>query len=111
MEQTGYVDVVKLEGEIKKIFFTKDEFIIGQFQTDTDKERFNFKGNFYGIEENEKLIIYGKWVQHPNYGNQLEVTQWERPITTTEENNISFIVSALRKCERKTRAKTICNTM
>src|SRR5699024_12843598 len=95
----------------KKIFFTKDEFIIGQFQTDTDKERFNFKGNFYGIEENEKLIIYGKWVQHPNYGNQLEVTQWERPIPTTEENIISYIASGLIKGVGKARAKRLVNTL
>src|SRR5699024_5552074 len=40
-----------------------------------------------------------------------EVTQWERPIPTTEENIISFLASGLIKGVGKARAKRIVNTL
>lgn len=96
-------------GVITRIFFKKDDFIIGLLETDT--EEIKFTGNIYGIGKNEDLTIKGEWVKHHKYGEQLQVKEWERPMPKTREQVISFLSSGLIKGVGKSRAETIVDKL
>lgn len=87
-------------GKIGRIIYRNDDFLIARFST--DDRNMTIKGSIYGVEQGEKLTVYGEWEQHPKFGKQLAVERWERPIPQTEEQVIAFLASPLVKgCGRK----------
>jgi len=116
MNTKGYVDVIenqadilKFQGIISRIIFRKEDFLIGQILA--DKKTITFKGHFLGVEANENIIIYGKWVYHSKYGNQIEVSSWERPVPTIKEQTLEFLSSGLVDGVGKSRAKRIVDKL
>lgn len=100
---------VRLEGIVTKIIFRKNEFLIGLLNTNTGV--ITFTGDFHGIYKGDKITVYGQWIKHIKYGNQLEVTQWERPIPSNKEQVISFLSSGLVKGVGEARAKDIAEML
>ncbi|GLY12693.1 SF1B family DNA helicase RecD2 [Pseudobacillus badius] len=87
---------VSLEGVMKDIFFRKEDFLIGSIQT-KEGSIVKIKGNLYGVEKNEDIVVKGKWETHATYGMQVAVEAWERPIPQTREQVIAFLSSPLVK--------------
>lgn len=86
---------VEIKGKITRILFRKEDFLIGIFRT--DNRDIQIKGSMYGVDKGEKLNLQGQWKNHPEYGKQLTVTAWERPIPQTKEQVVSFLSSQLVK--------------
>lgn len=83
-------------GKITKIHFQKDDFKIATFLVENEGE-IKIKGSLYGIEKDEKIAVTGTWEHHAKYGNQLVISYWERPMPSTKEQAVSFLVSPLVK--------------
>ncbi|MFZ7947148.1 MULTISPECIES: SF1B family DNA helicase RecD2 [Bacillaceae] len=94
MNEGQAVDSETLSGVLKDVFFRKDDFLIGNFQTD-GRNIIKIKGSLYGVEKGEDLTIKGKWETHPKYGQQFAVETWERPVPQTKEQAIAFLASSL----------------
>src|SRR5690625_2227891 len=94
---------VKITGVIERILFQKDQFIIGHLKS--SNKTVTFIGDFYGIEEKDKITIHGLWEKHFRYGWQIRVSSWERPIPSTKEQTLSFLSSGLVKGVGKKRAE------
>lgn len=86
----------EINGQILKVLFRKEDFAIATFVTE-DGEEIKIKGSLYGVGKSEKLKIKGIWMTHPQYGDQFEVEQWERPIPKTKDQAIAFLASSLVK--------------
>src|SRR5690606_11018651 len=79
-------------GKITKIHFQEDDFKIATFLVENEGE-IKIKGNLYGIEKDEKIAVTGTWEHHAKYGNQLVISYWERPMPSTKEQAVTFLVS------------------
>ncbi|MDA6131314.1 hypothetical protein OSK38_28605, partial [Escherichia coli] len=64
MNEGQAFDTETLSGFLKDVFFRKDDFLIGSFQTD-GRNMVNIKGSLYGVGKGEDLTIKGKWETHP----------------------------------------------
>ncbi|MCF6094328.1 ATP-dependent RecD-like DNA helicase [Microaerobacter geothermalis] len=92
-------------GKITKIIYRKEDFLIAKLEaSDGD---YVIKGSIYGVDSGETITVDGEWVTHPQYGKQLEVTRWERPLPKTKSQIIAFLASPLIKGCGEKRAKDI----
>lgn len=86
----------EVQGVIDKIIYKNDDYLIARIEDDNGQKNV-FKGNMIGIEKNEEIILKGKWVHHPKFGQQLEVIRWQRPIPKTKDKIISYLSSPFVK--------------
>lgn len=93
--------LVKEKGIVKRIIFNQNGYMIGVLEK-SDGVQITFKGNIFGIEKNEEIILKGSWINHYKYGKQLEVKTWERPIPKTKEKIIAYLSSPyIKGCGEK----------
>lgn len=119
MNNNNYEEMVKVKGILNTVKFRSNEgdFIIGTLSPALIEgqiesvDSVNFKGNLYGVEREEKLILHGKWEYHDQYGKQLKVISWERPMPNTKEQVIAFLASNLVKGCGKKQAIEIYNKL
>ncbi len=70
-----------------------------------------YTGYFPDINEEEYYILYGKYIDNPRYGKQLQVSSYEKEEPKGKDAVISFLASPLIKgCGEKT-AEAIVNTL
>lgn len=90
----------------RSIFNSNTGFIIGIFriiETNIDEledlinKTITFTGNFAELNEDDKYIFYGKVVNHPKYGFQYEVSEYERVKPEDKDSIIEFLSSDLFK--------------
>lgn len=102
--------VIELAGKITYVIYKNNDFLVAWFET-VEGERIKITGNMFGIEEKEKIIVRGEWVNHQRFGKQFQVKEWERPIPTTKDGVIAFLSSGLVKGVGKKRAIDIVNKL
>lgn len=100
----------KITGKLSKIFYRKDEFLIGKLATNNDEE-IKIIGNIYGVDINEEITVKGEWETHSKYGRQLKVEFWERPIPQTEDQVLAFLSSSMVKGAGKKTARRIVDKL
>ena len=87
-------------GIITKVLYRNQDFLIAKLQT--DKEELVIKGSIYGVDKGEEIQVQGAWEMHPEFGKQLAVMFWERPIPQTKDQIVAFLSSPLVKgCDAK----------
>lgn len=88
----------------KSIFSNESGFIIGIFKIKetNDEELTNFinktitfKGYFAELKEDDLYILYGETVNHPKYGFQYQVNEYEKIKPDDREGIIEFLCSDL----------------
>ena len=94
-----------IKGVYKQSIFKSDKgYIIGLLKVlETNIPEMNefigktitFTGYFADIHETEKYTMYGEIVDHPKYGFQFNVTDYERLKPTDKEGIIEFLSSSL----------------
>lgn len=97
-----------LQGELGRIIYRNDDFLIAILETEQGIEQV-IKGSVLGVNKGEELIVHGEWTVHPKYGRQFEIERWERPLPATKEQAIVFLSSGLIKGCGPKRAKMIVN--
>lgn len=94
-----------IKGNYKRtIFSTEKGYIVGIFKiketNDHDMEQFigktiTFTGFFETLNENELYVFYGETVEHPRYGIQYSVKDYERLKPDDKDGIIEFLSSDL----------------
>ena len=94
-----------IKGVFKKTIYKSDRgYIIGLFKVkDTNSEELKdyinksltFTGYFHELNEEEKYTFYGEGVEHPKYGFQFSVTEYEKSKPEDKEGLVEFLSSNL----------------
>jgi exodeoxyribonuclease V alpha subunit len=90
-----------VQGNVVKILYNENGYVIAKLKT-ADKEQITFKGAIIGLKEREEIILHGHWEDHPQYGKQFHVSQWNKPIPKTKDKIIAFLTSSyVEGCGKK----------
>lgn len=72
---TATTEHTRIRGEVERVFFSSANFSAGRFITERG-DRIQFAGNVV-VQENQPLVLHGKFIKHPKYGFQFEVASME----------------------------------
>ena len=94
-----------IKGNYRKSIFKSDKgYVIGLFKIretndDSLKDYINrtitFTGYFYDLNEDDTFIFYGSGVDHPRYGFQFNVSNYEKVKPTDKDGIVEFLSSDL----------------
>lgn len=94
-----------IKGNYKRTIFSTDKgYVVGLFKiketNDSDVEDFvgkqiTFTGFFEQLNENDLYVFYGELVEHPKYGIQYQVKEYERLKPAGKDGIIEFLSSDL----------------
>ena len=110
-----------IKGNYKRTIFKSDKgYVIGLFKIkETNDEQMRlyvnksvtFTGYFAELNEDDIYCFYGKTVEHPRYGIQFEVDNYERIKPDDVDGLVAFLSSDLFKGVGETLAKSIVDTL
>lgn len=110
-----------IKGNYRKTIFASDKgYVIGLFKVrETNDEQMKmylnktvtFTGYFHDLNEDDVYCFYGESVDHPKYGFQFQVTNYERLKPEDEDGLIAFLSSDLFKGVGPALAKSIVDTL
>ncbi len=83
------------DGMVTRCIFSSEDFTVAVFRYGAEKTIIT--GNFYELPQKERIRVFGKWVNHAKYGQQVQATHWERPLPNTKEQAVMFLSSGLIK--------------
>jgi exodeoxyribonuclease V alpha subunit len=96
-----------IKGNFRKYIFKSNEnYVIGIFKVrETNDDSLNefvnrtitFTGYFHDLNEDDLYIFYGDTVNHPRYGMQFQVSEYERVKPEGKDSLIEFLASGLFK--------------
>lgn len=94
-----------IKGNFRKAIFSSDKgYVIGLFKVrDTNSENIHefinktitFTGYFHELNEDDTYIFYGEEINHPRYGFQFQVSEYERVKPEDKDGVIEFLASDL----------------
>lgn len=110
-----------IKGNYRKTIFRSDKgYVIGLFKLkETNDEEMKlyinksitFTGYFAELNEDDIYCFYGKTVEHPKYGIQFDVTNYERIKPNDVDGLVAFLSSDLFKGIGENLAKSIVETL
>lgn len=110
-----------IKGTYKKNIFKSDKgYVIGLFKIKetNDEEIKDFinrtvtiTGYFHELSIDDNYIFYGQKIEHPRYGFQYEVKEYEKILPQDKEGIVLFLSSDLFKGIGEKQAETIVNTL
>ena len=110
-----------IKGNYKRTIFRSDKgYVIGLFKIkETNDEEMSlyvnktitFTGYFAELNEDDIYCFYGKTVEHPRYGIQFEVSNYERIKPDDVDGLVEFLSSDLFKGVGEKLAKSIVDTL
>ena len=110
-----------IKGNYRKSIFTSDKgYVIGLFKIkETDNEELKiyinkiitFTGYFHELNLDDMYIFKGDVVEHPKYGLQFNVVEYERLKPADEDGLVAFLSSDLFKGVGERLAKSIVDTL
>ena len=104
----------------KQIYKTEQGYLVGLFKVkETNNEELKyyinktitFTGYFASITEDDSYILKGEIVDHPKYGLQYNVNEYERVLPEDKDGIIEFLSSDLFKGVGESLAKNIVDTL
>lgn len=110
-----------IKGNYRKTIFSSSKgYVIGLFKVrETNDEEMKlyinksvtFTGYFHELNEDDMYCFYGETVDHPKYGIQFQVSDYERLKPEDEDGLVAFLSSDLFKGVGVTLAKSIVDTL
>ena len=116
----GYMQNDYIKGSYKSSIFEKNTFVIGLFKVEeTNIEEMStyvnrtitFKGVFETLNRGDLYMFYGKCVEHPKYGFQFDVTNYEIVKPEGKDAVIAYLSSGIFTGIGKNTARIIVNTL
>jgi exodeoxyribonuclease V alpha subunit len=96
---------IYIKGNFKKTIFKSDKgYVIGLFRVketnsteleDFENKTITFTGYFHELNEEDMYIFYGEGLEHPKYGFQFQVSEYERVKPEDKDGLIEFLSSDL----------------
>ena len=89
-------------GSVRRIIFRSDNgYLVGVFKVKDSTGSFeylkntslSFTGYFYEIDETDNYKFFGSIVNHPKYGEQFNVTFYEKVIPEEKDSIVEFLSS------------------
>mgnify|MGYP002563598496 CR=1 FL=1 len=110
-----------IKGNYRKTIFSSNKgYVIGLFKVrETNDEEMKlyinksvtFTGYFHELNEDDMYCFYGETVDHPKYGIQFQVSDYERLKPEDEDGLVAFLASDLFKGIGITLAQSIVDTL
>jgi exodeoxyribonuclease V alpha subunit len=90
--------LAELEGQVDRIVYRNEEncYTVARLKTE-GPDLVTVVGNFLAINEGETLRVWGQWVNHPEYGRQLKMEDYQTVIPATREGIERFLASGAVK--------------
>ena len=100
--------MIGLEGTIEQIIFYNPDnyYTVAKLKQASGKPA-TIVGNLPPLYPGEVLLLKGEWVKHKDYGEQFQVTEWERPTPNTLLGIERFLAGGLIKGIGKVTAQKI----
>lgn len=100
--------MIEMEGTVAQvIFYNQDNYYtVAKFKPQSGKP-VTMVGNFPPLYPGEPLLLKGEWVRHKEYGDQLQVREWERRIPKTLLGIERYLASGMIKGIGKATAEKI----
>ena len=104
----------------KSIFQSESGYYIGIFKVkETNDEELidyidrtiTFTGYFHELNEEDTYLFYGNIVQHEKYGEQFQVTKYERVMPEEKDSIVEFLAGGLFKGIGKKTAQKIVDVL
>jgi exodeoxyribonuclease V alpha subunit len=101
--------LIEFDGFIDEIIYENKEngYMICSFKT--DKDYLTIVGYILGIKKGEYIKVFGNWVNHPEYGEQINVKKFERIKPKTRAGLKEYLTSGIFQGIGKTTANRIIN--
>ncbi|MBQ9708791.1 MAG: ATP-dependent RecD-like DNA helicase, partial [Firmicutes bacterium] len=95
------------EGAIVEIIFHNSEngYTVAIFETDL--EAFTVVGTLPSVRVGQSLKIRGQFREHPTYGEQFQISEWEETLPSSKEGIREFLASGVMKGVGKKTARLI----
>ena len=110
-----------IKGNFRKSIYSSDRgYVIGLFKVretnDKDMKDYinrtiTFTGYFYDLNEDDTYVLYGEVSNHPRYGFQYNVNNYEKVKPTDKDGIIEFLSSDLFPGVGEKLAKSIADTL
>jgi len=110
-----------IKGNFRKSIYSSDKgYVIGLFKVRETNSKalephvnktITFTGYFHELNEDDTYILYGEEVQHPRYGFQFQVSEYERVKPTDKDGIVEFLSSDLFPGIGENIAKQIVDTL
>ncbi len=107
-------------GNVRRIIFRSENgYIVGVFKVKDASTSFeslkesslSFTGTFHELEEDGNYKFYGEIVNHPKYGEQFNVTFYERVMPEEKDSIVEFLSSGTFKGIGEKTAEKIVNVL
>ena len=85
----------EVQGTIYEVVFRNEQNGYTVLELEQDKELLTLVGYFSFINIGETIKAYGKWVQHPDYGNQFKVETYTSVTPATVNGIEKYLASGL----------------
>ena len=99
--------MLEVEGRLIEIIFKNESNGYTVAMLETSEEQVTIIGYLPALKEGDHLLVKGKWVNHPIYGDQLEVQEYRPKLPTTKQGIINYLSSGILPGIGKKMAKRI----
>lgn len=99
--------MITIEGEVEEIIFRNDINGYTVCSIKHDEDMVTIIGHMVSVGIGETIKATGKWVKHPNYGDQFKAEYCERQLPRTQASITKFLGSGVIKGIREATAKKI----
>ena len=81
----------KVQGEVERLVYSGDEtgYTVCRLRVASQHDLVTVVGSLPGIQPGERLELEGRWLNHPKYGLQFQVTSYASRVPATA-NGIKF---------------------
>lgn len=100
-------ELEELRGIVSDVIFENEENGYKVIELETEDALIVAVGYLQGISEGETVKLRGRWTQHATYGEQFQVTMFEKEIPTSADAILRYLSSGIIKGIRETTAKKI----
>ncbi len=89
----------RLRGEVERLVYSGDEtgYTVCRLRVPGQRDLANVVGSLPGIQPGEQLNLEGRWLQHPGYGLQFQVTHYTSSLPATANAIRRYLGSSLVK--------------
>ncbi|MGI6558318.1 MAG: YrrC family ATP-dependent DNA helicase [Limnochordia bacterium] len=90
--------MAELEGQVDRIVYRNEDnyYTVVRLKTE-GPDPVTVVGSFLAINEGETIRVWGQWVNHPEYGRQLKMEEYQTVIPATREGIERFLASGAVK--------------
>ena len=99
-----------LQGEINEIIYQNEDNGYTVCDVNVNNSLITACGHMPFIAPGEQVVMSGKWVNHPDYGEQFSVMSLERALPKKVSAILSYLASGIISGIREATAKKIVNT-